>query len=206
MISYLEIERIRNSGLPATARHLLIELTYRAGKKGYCWPSIKTLAVDLGYSKRTISYYICMLKELKWIQKEWIVGQSTPNYHIRPLSAGMPDDPHADSAPPPMQILHPPPCRICTPPMQNLHAKEELKENFSVNDIEINHEKVKNLWHDLRPEEIPEPLLDIIVAIGDLITIQRIIVMMRNLPVSQQTPWELYLQLEYAMLDKTHSK
>jgi DNA-binding MarR family transcriptional regulator len=45
------------------ALSVLIYLDYRAGKKGYCWPSINTIAKDLGMDKKTVTKAI---KTLVW--------------------------------------------------------------------------------------------------------------------------------------------
>lgn len=42
----------------------------RAGKKGYCWPSIATMAEDIGMSKSTIQRALNDLEKRKYIKRE----------------------------------------------------------------------------------------------------------------------------------------
>ena len=45
-------------------------LRERAGKKGYCWPSIATMAEDIGMSKSTIQRALNDLEKRKFIKRE----------------------------------------------------------------------------------------------------------------------------------------
>ncbi len=45
-------------------------LRERAGKKGYCWPSIATIADDIGMSSSTVKRGLTDLKKQKFIQIE----------------------------------------------------------------------------------------------------------------------------------------
>ena len=42
----------------------------RAGKKGYCWPSIRTIAEDIGMSKSTVTRGIADLAKQGFIRVE----------------------------------------------------------------------------------------------------------------------------------------
>lgn len=42
----------------------------RAGKKGYCWPSVKTIAEDVGMSKSTVKRGVADLAKQGFIQVE----------------------------------------------------------------------------------------------------------------------------------------
>mgnify|MGYP005803088073 CR=1 FL=1 len=45
-------------------------LRERAGKRGYCWPSVATIAEDIGMSKSTVKRALMDLKKKGFIQIE----------------------------------------------------------------------------------------------------------------------------------------
>lgn len=61
-------------------------LRERAGKRGYCWPSVATIAEDIGMSKSTVKRALMDLKKKGFIQIENRYqengGKTSNLYHI----------------------------------------------------------------------------------------------------------------------------
>ena len=61
-------------------------LRERAGKRGYCWPSVATIAEDIGMSKSTVKRALMDLKKKGFIQIEKRYrengGKTSNLYHI----------------------------------------------------------------------------------------------------------------------------
>jgi hypothetical protein len=52
--SYLWAKLLRGSPLPPTARHVGHVLATYMNEKGECWPTVRTVAEDVGVSPRTV--------------------------------------------------------------------------------------------------------------------------------------------------------
>ncbi len=61
---------IYQSGQPYRNIVVYQYLRDRSGEKGYCWPSIATIAKDIGMSKSTVKRAINDLEKQNYIQKE----------------------------------------------------------------------------------------------------------------------------------------
>lgn len=61
---------IYRSGQPYRNVVVYQYLKERAGKKGYCWPSIRTIAEDIGMSKSTVKRGLADLARQGFIQVE----------------------------------------------------------------------------------------------------------------------------------------
>lgn len=91
MISYEEVERIRNSGLPSTAKHILLELTIRKDADQKCWPSINTLSQNTGISSNHVRKRLNQLEKARWLRIHRRLRQSNV-YEIRPIEEGPGDE------------------------------------------------------------------------------------------------------------------
>ena len=111
MISLDEVERIRNSDLPPSARHIFYELSIRADKEGFSFPSIKRLAHDTGYSENHIRKRLQQLEKAEWIAITRQIRKANI-YEIRPIDEG-PGNPF-DTAP--RAVSNPAPRDVHTAP------------------------------------------------------------------------------------------
>ena len=161
MITSDELERIRNSDLPAPARHVFCELTFRAGtrgeNKGICWPSIRTLSHDTGYSERQVRKMIKLLKDHEWIRitkRKNAKGQTSNLYRIRPIEEG-PGNPmpmhHVHTPPAPRAAIPPAPRAIPPAPRaaEALHETELPHEDHEETRKGI--DQIRQAWADRNP-------------------------------------------------------
>jgi hypothetical protein len=58
---------MRRKDVPPGAKLCYGRLAQFAGKRGYCWPKIKTLAKELGISERMTARYLKILKDKELI-------------------------------------------------------------------------------------------------------------------------------------------
>lgn len=61
---------IYRSGQPYRNIAVYQYLRDRSGKKRYCWPSVATIAKDIGMSKSTVKRALSDLEKQNYIQKE----------------------------------------------------------------------------------------------------------------------------------------
>ena len=182
MISYPEIERIRNSDLPHAARYILIELSIRAGRKGFCYPSVAQMAADTGLSRSSVKRHLGLLAERRWIEVERS-HHSSNTYYVRPLEAGMPDPPHATVNPPPVQCepspvqcepsphatVNPPPVQCEPPPVHSGTHEIERKDPWSMKEKEGKDvERVKTFWGERCARDIPTPMVEEALSVASL--------------------------------------
>ena len=155
MISLAEVERIRNSDLPASARHILYELSIRANKEGFAYPSIKRLAHDTGYSENHIRKRLSQLESAAWIA---ITRQPRKAnlYEIRPIAEG-PGKPFSNPAP---RDIHTAPRAVSNPAPRDVHTARGEAEVLHETEgpIHEDHEETKKgideirrAWRDRNP-------------------------------------------------------
>ena len=73
---------------PASHKYVLLCLSHRANKAGYCWPSIATISKDTGLSSSTVRSAIKTLDVDGWISLDRRSGQSTDSYSTCSISGG----------------------------------------------------------------------------------------------------------------------
>lgn len=56
------------SGLSSAEKDIYVSIWLYADKEGYCWPSMRQLAEDLGLDKNTIQKHISTLKEKRFLK------------------------------------------------------------------------------------------------------------------------------------------
>lgn len=158
MISLAEVERIRNSDLPGSARHILYELSIRANKEGFAYPSIKTLSHDTGYSENHIRKRLSQLESAAWIA---ITRQPRKAnlYEIRPIAEGPGKPLQAISKPAPRDI-HTAPRAVSNPAPRDVHTARGEAEALHETEgpIHEDHEETKKgideirrAWRDRNP-------------------------------------------------------
>lgn len=96
--------------LSATAKLVLISLTHRANNSRECWPSIPTIAKDLGISQQTAERNIATLRKTGFIKvrKMKQYGRITNRYKIAPPSAVMIHTQQKQGVTPPTDEGNPP--------------------------------------------------------------------------------------------------
>ena len=153
MITSAELERIRNSDLPSSARHIFLELSLRANKQGECWPSVLTIAHDTGYSERQVRKMIKLLEKHKWIQIEHR-KQTSNKYHIRPIDAGdgIPIPAPRSAAPAPRSATIPAP-RSAAPAPRSAKALQEteIPIHEDLKDHNEGIDQIRRAWQDRNP-------------------------------------------------------
>ena len=82
MISYADVQAVRDLDLPSHAKHILLELLFRANDRRICWPSLSTLASDTNLSKSTVRRMLRLLEERQLIQIEKNPTGGANNYMI----------------------------------------------------------------------------------------------------------------------------
>lgn len=101
-----------------------------------CWPSVATLADDLGVSGDTVTRHIKALVALGAVQKtnRWAATGQTSNLYVLPMSpdaAALPssegwvDDPHPCGTPPPHPCGTPPRTIAAHPPARLRHEQDK---------------------------------------------------------------------------------
>lgn len=151
MITRNEVERIRNSDLPGSARHIFYELSIRANKEGVAWPSIKTIAHDTGYSENHIRKMLRLLEESRWINI--IQRPKTSNmYEIRPVKNGPGKPLHRVNPPPAPRAVSPPaPRDVTTAPGDDKALQETELPHEDLKDHNEGIDQIRRAWQDRNP-------------------------------------------------------
>lgn len=110
MISLTDLQFVRNSNLPASAKLVLYELVFRANDRRICWPSIATIASDTSLSKSTVRRALKLLVARELIQIEQNPTGGSNNYRV--FDMGYHDDT------PPITMTSPP-LTMTPPPLHN---------------------------------------------------------------------------------------
>ena len=82
MISYQDVQFVRDSDIPASAKHILLELLFRANDRRICWPALSTIASDTGLSKATVRRMLRLLVERELIDIQVNPTGGANNYMI----------------------------------------------------------------------------------------------------------------------------
>jgi hypothetical protein len=76
------IKRIRESGLQATDRLVMLILASYANAEGRCWPSVQTIADDSGLNERTARRVLRRLEKAKHLRKDGAGPRGTTAYIV----------------------------------------------------------------------------------------------------------------------------
>ena len=151
MITLNEVKRIRESDLPASARHIFLELSIRSNQEGICWPSIGRIARDTGYSENHVRKVLKQLEKARWINITPRDRQSNV-YEIRPVAEGNGN---------PLHPVNPPPAPGEPPPPAPGDVPPALGEAGPLQETELPHEdheetkkgidQIRRAWADRHP-------------------------------------------------------
>ncbi len=92
-MSWQHIHAVRELELPHIEKVILYALASRVDDRGECWPSLDTLAKDVGLARRTLQYHLGTLVDTGLVSREERRGATTVlRLHLRE-----PGTPAADS-------------------------------------------------------------------------------------------------------------
>jgi hypothetical protein len=134
-------------GMSPAQKSVLVSLADQANDDGYCWPSVRTIAVRTCLSERAVQGAIRWLETVSLLRANERRGTSTV-YQITPAAFAPPQEMHpadaaprgADAAPLPPQMLHPTPADAAPKPSMNhqLNRKgTQKKERVAAPDFSL---------------------------------------------------------------------